>query len=769
MRVRLLGGFEVWCGDRPVSGFESQKVRALLAYLISNRQRGFSRDHLAGLLWPERAPDSARHALRQALYDLRSKLPGGDSPKRPILSSTQEVRFNPESDCWFDVEVFEEAVRNGRGGKRADPHQLVAAIQLYRGEFLAGFGITDSEGFEDWLVTEQERLREAAVEGLRALVESYRGRGEYRLGIHYGRRLVALDPLSEEAHRDLMRLFALAGRRGQALSVYEELRARLRRELDVEPLEETRALYETILLERPEESVSPEDSEPVGPLIPLVGRREAYVVLEECWQRVLGGTGQITFVEGEAGAGKSRLVKSFLDAATARRQTTVLKGVCYEPGPPGSYAPLCEALRGLLAEEGTAERLLSSSSPAELPDLARLVPELRELFPELPSVPPIAGPGGRDCVFAAVTNLLESLCRDDQGGLRPLVLFLDDVHLADGDTVDLAVHLARQAAELPLWIIAVYRSAVLEPDHPLLALARDQEAVWLGIGRLDTEDLEEIAQSLVGEEQAMELARFLEENGGGLPLVVAELINTLWDEGVLVARDVRSWRLASPLDAVQLSESEGEEATALILRRLRRLPNSTRRLAALAAVIGQHFEADLLQRAAEEHPGVVEIGLEILLKRWLVRQYVPQWASGRRERDIVLWTRGARRGTFEFAHRHVRNALYQDLNPLRRQAMHGQVAAALEEGPPERRERLCEALAFHYRAAGEWGKALPYLEQAAEKAHALAARGVALHYCDLALEALNRLVAGARNDDQADRWVEERVRLRELRERIAAE
>jgi len=375
-------------------------------------------------------------------------------------------------------------------------------------------------------------------------------------------------------------------------------------------------------------------------------------------------------------------------------------------------------------------------------------------------------------MFAAVADLLESLCRDgcqgSRGALRPLVLFLDDVHLADADTLDLAVHLARQAAALPIWIVAVYRSAVLEPDHPLLALARDQEAVWLGIGRLDTEDLDEIAQSLVGEEQATELARFLEEHGGGLPLVVTELINTLWDEGVLVARDVRSWRLASPLEAVQLPDRDEDEATALILRRLRRLPNSTRRLAALAAVIGQHFEADLLQRAAEEHPGVVEIGLEILLKRWLVRQYVPQWASGRRERDIVLWTQGARRGKFEFAHRHVRNALYQDLNPLRRQAMHGHVAAALEESRPERRERLCEALAFHYRAAGEWEKALPYLERAAEKAHALAARGMALQYCDFALEALTRLVASSRNDDQAGRWTEERLRLRRLREEIAA-
>ena len=95
IRVRLLGGFEVWAGERQIGGFESQKVRALLAYLACHRRRAFSRDHLAGLLWPEREPEAARHALRQAVYNLRSKLLEADPF---LLISNQEIGLHPQSE-----------------------------------------------------------------------------------------------------------------------------------------------------------------------------------------------------------------------------------------------------------------------------------------------------------------------------------------------------------------------------------------------------------------------------------------------------------------------------------------------------------------------------------------------------------------------------------------------------------------------------------------------------------------------------------------------
>jgi len=205
-------------------------------------------------------------------------------------------------------------------------------------------------------------------------------------------------------------------------------------------------------------------------------------------------------------------------------------------------------------------------------------------------------------------------------------------------------------------------------------------------------------------------------------------------------------------------ELAAETLQDLIRIRIRRLPNSTRRLATLAAVMGRSFDAQLLQEAADEHVAVVEVGLEILLRRWLIRQFFHSWTSGRQEEELALWAQGARRGSFEFAHREIRRAILDELNPLRRQVMHGQVAEALAR---LRGDRDCEALAYHFMAAGEWEKALPALEGAVERALSLGAEDTARRYGDQAVEVLSRLVASARNDAQAERWREERGRLLE--------
>ncbi len=756
IRVRLLGGFEVWAGERQIAGFESQKVRALLAYLICNRRRAFTRDHLAGMLWPERDGDAARHALRQAVYNLRSKLPDAGA----LLQVTNlEIGFVPRADLWLDVEAFEESLRLG-SGRAVDPHYLAAAVQLYRGEFLTGFFVKDSPDFEDWMVAEQVRLRDAAVEALHHLIESYRRRGEYRFGVHYARRLVAIEPLSEEAHRELMRLCALAGQRSRALTHYEDLLSLLREELGVEPLAETRQLYESILSEAAREEIVTSPEEPIGPLVPLAGRAGAYVQLREGWSRALAGKVQLTVVLGERGIGKTRLIKSFLDVTTSRRNCGVLKGRCCELSPLLPYRPFVEVLRGALAEEAEGSgQVLASVPGAVLEDLARLVPELRDLRPDLAEPAPLAGAAGRRRFFASVRLFLESLCRSDD----PLILFLDDLHLADRDTLDLLEFLVSKLAG-PIWIVAACRPDEMEDDHTLIEILRrgeqDGSAARLALESLVLPMLEEIAESLVGEAQAAELAGFLTEKTAGLPLGVNELINYLWDEGILAAQEAGQWKLTRALREIEVPEDLDE----LIQLRIRRLPNSTRRLASLAAILGQTFEVQLLQEAADEHAKVVEIGLEILLKRWLIRQLSYVWTDGRSDDEpMVVWARGGRRGSFEFAHNRTRRAIYGELNPLRRQAMHAQVAAALES---LRGGRDCETLAFHHTVAHQWEKALPYLQRSIEQSLAVCAGDAARRYCDQAIEVLSRLAAGARSEEAAARWRGERDLMREKAAKI---
>lgn len=752
LHVRLLGGFEVWHGDKPVGGFESQKVRALLAYLVSHRDRAFSREHLAGLLWPDRDPEAARHALRQAVYNLKASLP--DGPGEPlIVSDSHGLRFNVRAGAWVDVAAFEDALRRSREHGSVDPHYLSAAVSLYRGELLAGFFLKDSEAFEEWLVAEQERLREAALDGLRTLVEVYRRRGEPRLGIHYARRLLSVEPLSEETCRDLMRLYAQAGRRSLALAEYERLKDLLARELGVEPLRETRDLHQAILQNTAEEEIPLRDDQPIGPLLPLAGRAEPLALLRAAWQRVLGGESQLLLVTGEAGAGKTRLIRTFLDAATSRKQAAVLKGRCFDRAPVVPYCAVAEMLASALADPtDAAERVLASADPQQLADVARLCPGVRELRPDLPVPAPLAGEEDRRRLFASVAAFVAGLCTAGGGpSPDPVILFLDDLHLADRDTWELLADLVARLVDLPVLVLLATRGA---GEASLLQAAG--QAARIDLGRLPSTAVREIAGSLVGEEQSAVLARLLDEHSGGLPLAVAELINHLWDEGLLIPQAGARWRLAEGLD--ERSVPRGEPLRDLVAARVRRLPSSARRLTALAAVAGHAFDSGLLEKAGDEHAAVVEIGLEILLRRWLLRQHLQHWSSGRRQRDIVLWTQGTRRGSFEFAHPVLRDLIYEDIHPLRRQALHRDVAGALESLHGGRVDRICEVLAHHYTAAGVWDKAFLYLEMSVRRAHGLQARDAMHHHGRLALQVLDRLEAAG----PAGAWREARGRIEEL-------
>src|SRR5689334_21423496 len=182
------------------------------------------RERLAPLFWLEHEPNSARSSLRQALYSLRSTL----APTNPVVSTHQTVAFSRESDVRVDAEDFEAALR--RGMEEDAPHLLSQAVRLYGGDFLNGSPVRAGAELEDWIAEQRERLREGAIQALRTLIAHHRERGDHRLAIQHAQRLLTLDPLAEEAHRQLMSLYSLSGRRGRALSQYEDLRNLLERE-----------------------------------------------------------------------------------------------------------------------------------------------------------------------------------------------------------------------------------------------------------------------------------------------------------------------------------------------------------------------------------------------------------------------------------------------------------------------------------------------------------------------------------------------------------
>src|SRR6516164_1477087 len=207
-----------------------KKARALLGYLAAQGGQAVSRERLADLLWPYQGSEQARHSLRNCLLELRKAL--GPSAARHLIADFANCRI---AEVVVDLDRFE---RLARSGERAE---LQAAAELYRGEFLSDFDI-DSEPFQEWLAAERDRTLALICEVLQRLTAARDAAGEADAAIQSGRRLVALDPLSEFGQRALMRAYAHAGRRGEALRQYKSCAETLKRELGVAPDAETQAL-----------------------------------------------------------------------------------------------------------------------------------------------------------------------------------------------------------------------------------------------------------------------------------------------------------------------------------------------------------------------------------------------------------------------------------------------------------------------------------------------------------------------------------------------
>ncbi|MBN1582871.1 MAG: tetratricopeptide repeat protein [Anaerolineae bacterium] len=258
LTLNLLGPPEIEQDGKPVDGFVSNKVRALLIYLAVEAARPHRRETLAGLLWAEWSEHAARANLSNALSNLRSILGDrqADNDHQPLsylLVTRGTIRLNAASDYWVDVTAFSDLAAIERGS-RATIQQLEKAAALYRGPFLEGFSVAGGAAFEHWALVVRERLEREVSKALDRLVEQYESRGEYEQARNYAWRLVELEPWQEQAHRQLMRLLALNGQRSAALAQYDACRRILEDELDVEPEEETAALYEQI---RDEKLIAP--------------------------------------------------------------------------------------------------------------------------------------------------------------------------------------------------------------------------------------------------------------------------------------------------------------------------------------------------------------------------------------------------------------------------------------------------------------------------------------------------------------------------------
>jgi DNA-binding SARP family transcriptional activator len=505
--------------------FERKKALALLCYLAAQGGKR-PRAELAELLWPRSEERRARTDLRSALAQLRKTL-GEDEARRGNGGSEGVRLLAIEGDLLgvepgaveLDLRTLEAAVSLARsetsetslGGRSVDDAvagrrdvtaHLEKALEAYRGEFMEGFSLEDAPEFGLWLETEREgwcALFGELCEGVSRL-QTEAGRLEE--AIVTIRLWTRHAPLEEVAHRRLVELLSAAGDSEGALKAYEDFRRALSRELGNGPsprlMELARRLREEVE-ERASLGTSLARSAATTPLssleVPFAGRHEEFgALVSEYHACVSGKEPRICAVIGEAGIGKTRLAKEFLGWAKAQR-AEVLEGAALE-GAGLPYGPLVEAIRPRVERERAPEDLLED---AWLLELSRLLPELKERYPDL--YPPTFGEGEttRGALFEAISRTVGALA-----SRAPMVLFLDDLQWADAATLEVLKYAGRRWAEQGASILLLIAARPEEPeaDFPferwIPTLRRMLPVRSLTLGPLGSEDVERLLRQLVG-------------------------------------------------------------------------------------------------------------------------------------------------------------------------------------------------------------------------------------------------------------------------------
>jgi predicted ATPase/DNA-binding SARP family transcriptional activator/Tfp pilus assembly protein PilF len=305
LSLQLLGGFHLTRDGGPLTGFATDKARALLAYLAVERTRPHRREGLAALLWPDQSDERARQNLRQALSHLKQAL-GSDEF---LLVTSQDVQLHPQADITTDVSEVESLVKACETHRHRDLEHCLPCLKRqerlltkYVGEFLAGFPSQNSENFEEWLILTRERLHQAAMNAHTLLANLHERRGDLDKALQHARAQIALEAWREETHRQVMRLYALSGQRSKALAQYHFCRRVLAHELETKPTAETEVLRELIQDEKfpPARKIS----QPPEPPTAFVGRLREQDDLSE---RLADPDCRLLTILGMGGLGKSRL------------------------------------------------------------------------------------------------------------------------------------------------------------------------------------------------------------------------------------------------------------------------------------------------------------------------------------------------------------------------------------------------------------------------------------------------------------------------------
>ncbi|HYN89463.1 MAG TPA: AAA family ATPase [Ardenticatenaceae bacterium] len=717
LRIRTLGPFRVHLDDAivPETAWKTQKNKILLKILLTYRGHALAKEQLMEWLWPELEPGAAGRNLRVAVSQVRQALEARTPRQHSatyILTTDSGYAWNTEAGYWLDADEFVRLAADGTERPESVPsngtiERLQSALGLYGGEYL------EEDRYADWAVAERERLRELHFGLLTRLAEGYARQGRYGRAIGLCREVLVADGCRESVWCQLMLYQYHAGDQAQALRAYDECRRVLAEEMGVEPLPETTKLAAQIRRHAvtgrhftpPPAAIERLRRLPLSlGRIPFAGREAEQARLLGHLEHVSAGQTRFVLVEGEAGAGKSRLVEETL--AYARRQDcAVLEGCCWESEGRLPYQPIVEALR--LAWESHA-RPFDSLAPTWLAVVAELLPEIRAAVAHLPPLPALPPEQEKAQLHEALAELLLA----QAGSLSTLVLFLEDLHWADDATLEFLDAFARRHREQPVLVLATLRvEEVAEREGGALGRLLWQSKQRgmlerLPLGPLAPAAVVSLVEELAGSpDRGLALGTRLYRETEGNPLFLVATLQALFEEGKLVLGP-DGWSTPDASDLTGAAWEIPGSVRQAILRRVQRLGDEERQVLEAAAVLGQDFDSATL------YP----------MRAW--RRDVLLDHLDRLERAFLIRERGQSR--YAFSHDKIREATYQGIAPDRRGWLHAKAAHALEAIHTARLDEVAATLAHHFSRAGLPEKAYAYCLRAghyAARLHANAEAG----------------------------------------------
>ena len=714
LTLSFLGIFEATLDDQPLIYFRSSKVQGLLVYLALMSDQAHSRDALATLLWPDESETTAKHNLRQSLFRLRKVLDEVNSQTPPfLLVNRSTIQFNSASSYSLDVASFLTHLEKG------DPE---SAVSFYRTDLLPGFSC-DSLPFDDWLRQEREKLHRQALNALFTLADRCLHQGDFSKAQQFAQQQLTLEPWREEAHRQLIQALVLVGERSTALAQYERCQAILAEELGVEPAVETERLITHIRESAPSSTIPAKARQTNGRkqlTIPFAGRHAEYEALTLAYQHASREGLQVVTVAGKAGIGKTRLTEQFLMWA-AIEGADVLHGRSFETSTGLSYQPLVHLFRKRLERENAPEDLLSDFW---LSQLTRLLPELRDRYPDLP--PPTQDEAtAKQHLYEAVARLGQALAER-----QPLVLFIDDWHWADSASLDLLHYATVRWAEtkVPVLLLLTVRQEAVTPDiqNWLTRLTYSTPTTNLHLSELSQQETVGLLQMLLElDDETQKLAQFskwLFAETEGQPLFLAETLKALVGEGLVLSSGIdSSWQVDwAMLDQQGLRKRALSGVQAVIQAWLDRISDTARRVLTAVSVLAQEASFKHICQVAElEEMQVVEAVDELLNKQLLIEGQPTLSAAGL---DAI----------YTFSHQKISAVVYAAAGTARQRLLHRRAFTALQT------TALSADCAYHALRAGLAAESVHYSLKAGQEAMAAFATRVAMIHYETAWELLNQ-------------------------------